>query len=253
MLVTPGGHDTIYDLSGYDTISFQLAAQAVVFDLDYLNKRQYIVTPGLSGGISVTLMREEANGNRSSIENFVGSQYADVIFANPNTISRTFKGGRQVNHPDGRPGDELRLRTYGNQVVDSGNILSIAGLGSIYYYEFETLEWIDGTPMLFDDGDREWFDVGTGTKIKQPSLLGGDAYYSTATKSDTSNFAGWTLSDFVELANTGSCFYLFTQGDSPRSERKYRSPATDRSKDRTCGRKLPRSKMVRLWHNDRCG
>ena len=194
MLVTPGGHDTIYDLSGYDTISFQLAAQGVVFDLDYLNKRQYIVTPGLSGGISVTLMREEANGNRSSIENFVGSQYADVIFANPNTISRTFKGGRQVNHPDGRPGDELRLRTYGNQVVDSGNILSIAGLGSIYYYEFETLEWIDGTPMLFDDGDREWFDVGTGTKIKQPSLLGGDAYYSTATKSDTSNFAGWSFS-----------------------------------------------------------
>jgi Ca2+-binding RTX toxin-like protein len=194
ILTTPGGHDTIYDLSGYDTLSFQLGAQGVVFDLDYLNSRQYVVTPGVASDTSVMLIKEESNGNRSSIENFVGSQYSDVIYANPTIEARTFKGGLNIDQPDGQPGDELRLRTYGNQVVDSGNILSVAGLGVIYHYEFDTIEWIDGTPLLLDDGDREWFDVGSGTRILRPSLLGGDTYYSTATKSDSSNVAGWTFS-----------------------------------------------------------
>jgi hypothetical protein len=194
ILTTPGGHDTIYDLSGYDTISFQLASQGVVFDVDYLNKRQYIVTPGVASDTSVTLMREGSSGNLSSMENFIGGRYSDVIYANPTSAARTFKGGLNVNHPDGQPGDELRLRTNGNTVIDSGNILSVAGLGNVYHYEFETMEWIDGAPLFLDDGDQEWFDVGFGTRILQPNLLGGDAYYSTSTKSDSSNIAGWNFS-----------------------------------------------------------
>ncbi|MFM8573914.1 MAG: hypothetical protein ACKOAU_20120, partial [Pirellula sp.] len=143
---------------------------------------------------SITLMREEVNGNRSSIESFIGSRYADVIYVNPTTTPRTLKGGLQVDHPTGYPGDELRIRTYGNQVTDSGDILSVAGLGSLDHYEFETMEWTDAAPMILDDGDREWFDIGSGTRILRPSALGGDAYYSTATKSDTSNTAGWNFS-----------------------------------------------------------
>ncbi|MFM8572958.1 MAG: beta strand repeat-containing protein, partial [Pirellula sp.] len=50
LLTTPGGHDVVYDLTGYDTISFQLARQAVFFDLDYLNQRQYALTPGGASG-----------------------------------------------------------------------------------------------------------------------------------------------------------------------------------------------------------
>ena len=194
ILTTPGGHDTIYDLSGYDTISFQLASQGVVFDLDYLNKRQYIVTPGVASDTSVTLIREGSSGNLSSMENFIGSRYSDVLYANPTSAARTFKGGLNTDQPTGEPGDELRLRTNGNTVIDSGNILSVAGLGNVYHYEFETMEWIDGAPLILDDGDQEWFDIGFGTRILQPSLLGGDAYYSTATKSDSSNIAGWNFS-----------------------------------------------------------
>ena len=194
ILITPGGRDILYDSAGYDTISFQLAGQGVVFDVDYLNKPQYLVTPGMVSETSVTIIQEQVNVTNSPIENVIGSRYADVLFAGPTKTARTFKGGLHVDHPNGQPGDELRLRTYGNEVIDSGNILSVAGLGSIYHYEFETMEWIDATPMLIDDGDREWYEVGSGIRILRPSLIGGDSYYSTATKNDSSNFAGWSFS-----------------------------------------------------------
>ncbi|MFM7290083.1 MAG: hypothetical protein ACKO6B_02490, partial [Planctomycetia bacterium] len=192
--ITPSGADSVYDLTGYDTVSFQLSSKSVTLDIDLLTKSQYLTTPGTTSGPSIRYLKSTDNPDISPFENFIGSPYSDVLLVSPLKITRTLRGGTQESLTSKPYGDELRVRTSGNTVQDNGLLLAVSGLGDLTHYEFETTEWIDGVPFIIDDGDREWHQSGGFTRIAGNNMLQQDAYYSTAATSDTSNVAGWNVS-----------------------------------------------------------
>jgi hypothetical protein len=196
--ITPGGNDSLSDALGYDTVSFQLSPVAVTIDLDYLDRPQYLTQPGWVLGqppvASLTYRSVAQNSSVSPFENFIGSPYADVVLVSPLKVTRTLRGGLNVD-PSTRPyGDELRIRTNGNTVRDDGLLIGVSGLGDVNHYDFETYEWLDGVPIILDDGGREWHQSGGFQRIVGPTMQEGDAYAATAATSNSSNVAGWDVS-----------------------------------------------------------
>ncbi|MDB4770895.1 hypothetical protein OAG60_02345, partial [bacterium] len=144
--------------SSYDTVSFQTSDRAITFDPDQLDVAQYLVDPvdrnAGSDPVTVTLVRTDLIPERSAYENVIGTAYKDVVYTDTLPVVRTFKGGNPTTGaPETSHGDELRVRTYGNQVTDNGQVLSVSGVGDLMHYEFETIEWMDQAPQIHDDGD----------------------------------------------------------------------------------------------------
>ena len=193
-LIVPGGQDTIDEsllawdeelgqwtptgqATGYDTISYQTSDRGITFDPDQLARAQYVVDPvgqnPQASPVTVTLVRTDALPERSVYENVIGSAHKDVIYTDTLPVVRTFKGGTPVEGDAAAPyGDELRVRTYGNMVTDNGQILSVNGVGDLMHYEFETIEWMDKAPQIYDDGDFTFNYLGNAHRDNNKGFQG---------------------------------------------------------------------------------
>ncbi|HBJ38128.1 MAG TPA: hypothetical protein DDZ51_25910, partial [Planctomycetaceae bacterium] len=80
-------------------------------------------------------------------------------------------------------------RAYGNPIHDSGFLLTVSGLGDLFHYQFETVEWMDGAPLILDDGDVQWRQTG-GRRVAGPRVLDGDSILQTNSDNVT---VGWDV------------------------------------------------------------
>lgn len=120
---------TLTGAAGSDTIDFSTSTAGVVFDLDAVGAAQNVS----GGGLVVTL--------GDVIENFTGTAFNDVLFADAATFARTFNGGLQVTLP---PGDKLSFDGRGQVVnfvptdANTGTIKTQSMVDAAYD-EFETV------------------------------------------------------------------------------------------------------------------
>ena len=136
------GNVNIIGGDGSDTIDFSGSTKAVVFDMDLLNVAQRVS----SGQEKVTL--------GEPIENFIGTDFNDIIRVQIAAFDRTINGGVETVIP---PGDELIVDVQGHAPkitkVPNGKLGSFDGTvnatgytGTISYFDIETLAIKNGPP-----------------------------------------------------------------------------------------------------------
>ncbi len=194
LFVTPGGEDQVSDESGYDTIDFQLAGRGVVFDVDKLNHSQYVNDPVNQTGTTVRINRNAPAPAPSPIENVITTMYQDVVYIAPLNVPRTVSMRGQDDAAASFPADEMRIHTFGSRVIDNGLSLIVEGLGTITHYGAETLEWMDASPLIFDDQSGAWTAQG-GAVQQFPGAYQDDVFRGL---SGPGSVAGWTVSGLTE-------------------------------------------------------
>jgi hypothetical protein len=220
----PGSDDYVFDISGNDWVDFSFAGlhrappAGITFDMDLVgwdadgvvdfasSPRVDIPAPQdvyQDGSDTVTLMRNGALGQTaispSPIENIVGSQQDDVIDIDPLTIGGDVppNGPPVLRAVDGNlpvapasPGDTLRFDSMGNEVFDTGDSLTAAGVGSVLYTSIETMDLPNSAPKIIDNGDLGWsFDGAWRSNRSQ----GYEQDIHFAWNAQTSQVARWTF------------------------------------------------------------
>ncbi len=117
--VVPGSIDSLFDESGNDSLDFSGAEYGIEIDLDLLSIVQIV----------------DINGNEivlnGQFENFVGSQFNDVVTVKPLLVPRLIVGGTGT--------DTLIFDALGADATDSGTQITIAGCEPVTYSGFETI------------------------------------------------------------------------------------------------------------------
>ncbi len=118
-IVAPGSIDSLFDESGNDSLDFSDAEYGIEIDLD------------LSSIVQIV----DINGNEivlnGQFENFVGSQFNDVVSVKPLLVPRLIVGGTGT--------DTLIFDALGADATDSGTQITIAGYEPVTYSGFETI------------------------------------------------------------------------------------------------------------------
>jgi Ca2+-binding RTX toxin-like protein len=115
----PGSDDIISDHDGNDTLDFSPAVSGITINM------------GLTGVDQVV----DAAGNtvwlEGQFENFIGSEFDDVVFVDPLDVPRNLDGG------DGT--DTLNFDAKGVSVTDDGTTITAEGFAPVTYTNFETV------------------------------------------------------------------------------------------------------------------
>jgi len=160
----PDGEDVlvITDESGTDTLDLTYVSSAVTIDLDLIGEDQVINTSGAT-------IRLEGR-----IENLVGTEFDDLVDADPLDVGRDLDGG------DHETGDTLNIDAQAAAVTQTADAISVAGFTDITYARFEDVTYENATEVTAEDGgsggggstgDGEAEDIvddGDGTDAADP-------------------------------------------------------------------------------------
>ncbi|NLF73514.1 MAG: cadherin-like domain-containing protein, partial [Candidatus Anammoximicrobium sp.] len=116
-VVTPGSRDELHDAGGNDTLDFSGAFAPITVDLDLQATDQT-----LDGGGN----KLQINGQ---IENFVGSVYADVVWAAPLAVPRDVRAGAALAGETAF--DQLRVRTHDPAASNDAGTIAVSGFSAI--------------------------------------------------------------------------------------------------------------------------
>jgi hypothetical protein len=146
----PGSADVVNDEAGNDTLVFSLATSAIAIDLDLQDVDQVVDAAG-------NTLRLEGQ-----FENFIGSEFDDLLFVDPLVVARNL---------DARAGDNtLNFDAKGAPVTDDGTTITAEGYAPVTYISFETvnisnttgcLPSIEVNKMVFNETSGEWVDETT--------------------------------------------------------------------------------------------
>lgn len=143
---TPGSADTIIDEAGIDTLDFSPAASGITIDMDLTDVDQVVDAAG-------NTVRLEGQ-----FENFIGSEFDDVVSLEPLAVPRSIDGG------DGT--DTLNLDAKGVSVTDDGTTITAEGFAPVTYTNFEAVDITNtsglGTPVETAMGTA-YFTTDAGT------------------------------------------------------------------------------------------
>jgi Ca2+-binding RTX toxin-like protein/plastocyanin len=135
MVVTPAhpqiaSADVITDTEGNDTVIFSGATSGITLDLDLQNVDQVVN----AAGDTVRLVGQ--------FENFVGSAFDDVVYADALDVPRSLDGGPHAG------GDVFHFDARGGWREEKGSTFFATGFGPVSYSRFETISSAELAPDL---------------------------------------------------------------------------------------------------------
>ena len=146
----PGSADIVNDEAGIETLDFSPATSGITIDLDLQNVDQ--VVDAAANTVQI----------EGQFENFIGSEFDDVVFVDPLDVPRSIDGGGGT--------DTLNFDAQGLPATDDGATITTEGFTAVTYTNFETvnisnttacLPSIEVNKMVFNETSGHWVDETT--------------------------------------------------------------------------------------------